>query len=286
MRNSAAESLHIETAGPGGAKSHWPARLTAICGEVLIRIDGSKLWTLRGIQWRGTVFGVEDSEYGTVVDYQNEGPIGAGHQEIESEVVTGFEVVVDGEEMKDVSGAVDVRAQSVRIARTSNIRTFLLDAALQVGDDVVVQSVRIRNSRDVAVKSLYALMYAWTPYATEYLFVADDGDEASGEFQQGEKKYFVESGKRWVAVYDAAVRRGAVSCVVQEPAAGQRCFLVADVPTIYRKIYLKCFAESVVPAGFDGTYRVATGFFSVPEGHDWKQESRRRAGVLRNQFSC
>jgi hypothetical protein len=280
------ESLQLEIADAGSSHPLWPIRLTAFCGDVLIRIDGSKLWTLRGIEWRGTAFGVEDSEYGTVVDYKDEGPIGAGHREIESEVVTGFEATVDGQLLALNSESIDVRAERLRITRQSKIRSFALDAALEVRKDVVVQSVHITTDRAVAVKSLYSLMYAWTPYASEYLFGGDDGTESSGEFQRQEKRYFTESGKRWVAAYDASVRRGVVSYVLAEPGFGDRIFLVADVPKIYRKIYLKCFAESVVPAGFDGAYTVATGFFAVSNHSGWKEEARQRARDLRSQFSC
>ena len=280
------EAMQLENADAGDVDRPWPARLTAICGDVLIRIDGSKLWTLRAIEWRGTVFGVEDSEYGTVVDFKNEGPIGAGHREIESEIVTQFEVFVDGQSLPPGSEPMHFRAGSIRVERQSKIRSFLLDAALEVRDDVVIQSVHIINNRAAEVKSLYPLMYAWTPYATAYLFSSDDDDETSGQFQQREKRYFSESGKRWVATYDASTRRGTVSYILTEPSAGDRVFLFADVPAIYRKIYLKCFSDSVVPAGFEGTYSVVNGFFAVFNEDDWIVEARQRARELKRQFAC
>src|SRR4051812_8123033 len=44
-----------------------PTSLTASVGDVLVRIDGPKLWTLSRIEYKQVILGVEDSAYGSVV---------------------------------------------------------------------------------------------------------------------------------------------------------------------------------------------------------------------------
>lgn len=47
------------------AKIARPEKLTATIGDVLIRIDGLKLWTLSGIDFQNSKIAVQDSAYGS-----------------------------------------------------------------------------------------------------------------------------------------------------------------------------------------------------------------------------
>ena len=53
-----------------------------------------------------------------------------------------------------------------------------------------------------------------------------------------------------------------------------------DAPGVYRKMRLMSFAESTVPAGFDGTYCMVTGFFSSAQD-EWKPIAQKRANELK-----
>lgn len=260
-----------------------PASLTAAIGDVLVRIDGPKLWTLSRIEWRGTLLAVEDSAYGTCFNIQNVGNIGTGHRDIESENVTELRFLVDGRPLESISATMNVHGNRFQMERKSRIRSFALDSELDVRNDVIIQSVRITNDRPVELKVLYPLMYAWTPSASAYIFGCDDGHEVDGQFleeAQTKAKYTVQRGIKWAAIYDAVTRKGSVSYVLAMPDTGDGRFLLSDAPGVYRKLYLMCFTDAVVPAGFDGTYRIVNGFFSVGKEGDWKVKARERAREL------
>src|SRR5215212_3429038 len=57
----------------------WPSSFTAIVGDLLVRIDGPKLWTLSRIEYKQTIMGVEDSAYGSVVTYPVGQHLGTAH---------------------------------------------------------------------------------------------------------------------------------------------------------------------------------------------------------------
>lgn len=260
-----------------------PQSLIATIGDVLVRIDGPKLWTLSRIEWRGTLMAVEDSCYGTTIMVPDIGPIGSGHHEIESENVVELNFFIDDQPLRSMAATMNLRGARFRVSRKSTIRSLKLDSILEVHSDVIVQAVHITNERPIELNALYPLMYAWTPRASVYLFGCDNGQEVEGRFltePQDKAQYTFQRGARWAAVYDADAGIGSVSYVLAEADSGDRLFLLSDAPEIYRKLYLKCFTDSVLPARFDGNYRIILGFFSVAKQDNWKVRARERAREL------
>lgn len=169
-------------AEPPTVKAAWPASLTATIGDVRVRIDGPKMWTLSRIEYGGAVMGIEDSAYGTVVNIRNVGFIGTAHKEVEPENVTELKFIVDDRLLDLSANQSHVKGKSFRLRRESRIRALALESDLQVNEDRILQSVRITSDAAVDLKVIYPLMYAWTPTAAEFLFGADDGQETGGEF--------------------------------------------------------------------------------------------------------
>lgn len=68
-----------DTTVRASAKIARPEKLTATIGDVLIRIDGPKLWTLSGIDFQNSQIAVQDSAYGSVMNIKGIGILGSAH---------------------------------------------------------------------------------------------------------------------------------------------------------------------------------------------------------------
>lgn len=126
-------------------------------------------------------------------------------------------------------------------------------------------------------------MYAWTPTATVYLFGDDQGIRSRGTFLPDSAKATEGGDKaaRWMAVYDAPSGKGAVSYLVKQPPKTGTWLQFTDAPKVYRKMRVLFFPEQIMPAGFDGTFQTATGFFSATES-EWETKAQQLATELKS----
>ena len=276
---NAPSSAEPPVADSAANKARWPKSLTATVGDVSVRIDGPKLWTLSRIEHAGALLGVEDSAYGTVVQIRDVGFIGTAHLEVEPEQVDDLQFFVDDQPLTALTEVMKVQGKSFRLNRDSKIRALRLKSELRVADDRILQSVRITSEREVDLRVMYPFMYAWTPTATNFLFGADDGQEVAGDFlseKPESPRYLIEKSVRWLSVYDPTSRQGTVSYVVTVPPKVEGWLMLADAPQVYRKLYLVCFSDLKVPEGFDGTFKMVTGFFTAEPGR-WQSAARSKA---------
>ena len=272
-----AATVPATAASPGDRER--PASVTATIGNVTVRIDGPKLWTLSRIEYKGTILGVEDSAYGTVINIKDVGFIGTAHKEVEPEDVTELDFFLNSR--AHPFSNTDVRGESFRVERRSRIRSFHLDSVLEVRDNRIYQSVRLRTASAVDLKVMYPFMYAWTPTATEYLYGTGRTTRVSGRFLGGsaENRQFDQGGMDWLAAYDGPSNKGAVSRVLARPKVGNTGMRIVDAPDVYRKFYVMCFDRETVPAGFDETYRIVTGFFEA-DATTWIAAANKMAAEL------
>ena len=268
------------TAAPANHPVPRPDRVVATVGDVRLSIDGKKLWTIGHIEYRGITLGVEGSAYGTVVNIAKVGFIGSAHREVEPEAVTALRFFLDDRTLQATQ--INVRGQSFKVARQSRIRSFQLNSLLELRDDRLFQSVRMRATTDTDTKVIYPFMYAWTPAASDYLWGADDGTRKAGKFLDGKSKptQLSQHNMDWLAVYDQKRGVGAVSRLLARPTAGKTSLFIVDAPKVYRKFYVMCFPDETVPAKFDGTYRMASGFFRAG-ATDWKVVASKMADSLK-----
>jgi hypothetical protein len=126
-------------------------------------------------------------------------------------------------------------------------------------------------------------MYAWSPGMTHYLFGDDDGVQKRGEFlgESAKPSEGLEKTSSWMAVYNAKDQKGAVACVLRHPADADAWLQFTDAPGIYRKLRLMSFSEKTMPAGFDGTFQAAIGFFTATK-EDWESSAQERLKELRS----
>ena len=271
----------------------WPASLTATAGEVIVRIDGPKLWTLSRIEYGGSLLGVEESAYGTAINFRNVGFLGSAHRldvpgrpgEVEEEQVLRLQFSADDTPWQTKPDRDAIMCESFQVERDSTIRSFSLKSLLQVRDDRIRQTVRISTERDVELKVLYPLMYAWSSSATDWLIGDDEHKVTAGKFRElplKDSNVILQKSARWAAVYDPSVQKGSVSAVVTVPNSREHWLQFIDAPGVYRKLYLVAFSDSTVPAKFEGTFSMATGFFRAKES-DWRMAAQTLAVELCRQ---
>jgi hypothetical protein len=267
----------------------WPEEVVVDVGDIRTRIDGPKLWTMSGLEYRGQEMATQESAYGTVVTIRGAGHLGTAHflevpgkpGEIEKEDVRTLEFFVDGRRVSEFSPHMELAGKSFRMERTSGIRDLDLHSTIVLQDGVVVETERWHARKDIDLRVSYALMYAWTPGATHYAFGDARGLQRHGVFRKEGKSDDGgrEPASRWGAVYNADTGRGSVIYILQQPPEVETILQWTDAPGIYRKFRLMTFVEKIVPEGFQGTYQSAVGFFEATAA-DWKEKAAGRAAEL------
>lgn len=268
-----------------------PDLLSCQIGDISFQIDGPKLWTLSGFEFRTHPIATKDSAYGTVLNIDGVGLLGSAHfldvpnqpGRVEKENVSALQFFVDGKPLKIDGSQMQITGQSFLMKRTSSIRTVRLESEVRVQNDILIESVRLRAGEETQLKLTYPLMYAWSPQMTDFVFGDDNGVLKRGQFLgPGEKAgEGVERTARWMAVYDATTKTGAVCLLRRFPELEDVWFQYTDAPGVYRKLRLMSFSDKSMPAGFDGVYEAAVGFFTSDKNL-WEQTAGRRLQKLRN----
>ena len=280
VRIQAAITTQSESASMGR-----PEKLTVTIGDVLIRIDGPKMWTLSGFDYQQSAIASEDSAYGSVLNIKDVGILGSAHfldvpgkpDQVEKEQVSLLQFFLDEQPVTKITPTMNISGKSFRMTRESKIRGVQLTSTVTLRDGVLTESVRMQTAAAVDLKVSYPLMYAWSPKMSNFLFGDDRGIQKRGEFlaEPAKPTEGLEKSASWMAVYNAKEEKGAVAYVLQRPPKGDAWLQFTDAPGIYRKLRLMSFSETTMPAGFDGTYMVSVGFFSTP-AKDWERAAEQR----------
>lgn len=276
-------------ADDAAAKNTRPEKLTVTIGDVLIRIEGSKLWTLSGIDFRNSEIAVQDSAYGSVLNINGVGILGSAHfldvpgkpGEVEKEQVSLVQFFLDEQPVTEITPTMTITGKSFRMNRESTIRAVHLNSSVTLRDGVLMETVRMRTAEAVDLRVSYPLMYAWSPAMSQYLFGDVKGVQKRGVFlsEPAKPTEGLEKTSRWMAVYNPRDKQGAVLSVTQRPATADAWLQFTDAPGIYRKLRFMSFSEKTMPAGFDGTFQVAVGFFTATD-NDWETPARQRMQQL------
>lgn len=287
-----AEMCHADPAVKESTGIVRPESLTVAVGDLVIRIDGPKMWTLSRIDYRKTVMAVEDSAYGTIFTIRNVGTLGSAHfldvpnkpGEIEKEKVTQLEFFLDDQPVTEISPTMSLTGQSFRMERRSKIRDIDIESSLSLREGVLIETARVRTKEAVDLRIAGAMMYAWTPTATVYLFGDDKGIQKRGTFlpEDAPPTEGGEKSAHWMAIYDPPSGKGAVSYVVKRAPGTDAWIQFTDGPKVYRKMRLLFFPEQIMPAGFDGTFQTATEFFSATEP-EWEGKAEQLAAELKSR---
>jgi hypothetical protein len=258
--------------------------ITVSCGQVTLLLRRASQWTLGNIEFRGhPMTTTERSAYGTVFYIPECGFIGTGHLENEPESLDSLNFILDEKTL--IKPSSKLKGDCFRLERKTHVRDLALVCTTELKNERLYETTTIRAAKEVPLKLLYHFMHAWCPNVSAYCAGQDAKPDklVSGPLNDVEDlhKFVINQKMDWVAVYEPKSRQFAVSRLLAEPEQGGSISMIWNVPGRYRKFYLKCFDNSTVPAGFQGTWRMVTGFGGCsPE--NWHEAARTLANKLLN----
>ena len=259
------------------------ANITVTCGEVTLMLRQASQWTPGRIDFRGSPMTTTRSAYGTVFSFPHEGFIGTGHLENEPEVLKSLTFIVDGQSVPTPTA--ELKGQTFRFERQSRIRGFDLTNIIEIRDNRVLETTTVHANKEQPLNLVYHFMHAWVPTVSAFLAGQDATPEknlsgALVDDAEVVRKFYINERVDWMSIYDPKSSQFAVSRLLQVPEQGQHISTIWNVPGTYRKYYLKCFSDETVPAGFTGTWQMATSFGSAA-ADSWETAAREMSVVLK-----
>lgn len=258
-------------------------RITVSCQDVTLLLRQASQWTPGRIDFRGAAMTTERSAYGTVFSFPGVGFVGTAHLENEPEELQSLAFVLDGKPIE--MPAAELKARTFRFERKSRIREFDLTCVTEIQNNRLHETTTVHAREAVAFKLVYHFMHAWVPTVSAFLAGNDaaHGQVFSGPLHDGDaiaRKFFINQRVDWIAVYEPKSGQFAVSRLLAAPEQGGHISMIWNVPGSYRKFYLKCFENQMIPAGFTGTWRMVTAFGrGAPAG--WEKVAATLAASLR-----
>ena len=257
--------------------------ITVTCGEVSLLLRKASQWTPGRIDFRGHAMTTERSAYGTVFSFPDCGFIGTAHLENEPEPLQSLAFILDGKILE--KPAAMLKGQTFRFERKSRIRDFDLTCIWELKDDLLYETTSVRTAKAVPLKLVYHFMHAWAPSVSAFFAGTDNESDKtiSGPLHDGDdtaRKFFINQRIDWMAAFEPKSSQFGVSRLLAAPEQGGHIAMIWNVPNSYRKFYLKCFDNTTVPAGFEGTWRMVTGF-GTATSETWQEQAQKLAAQLR-----
>jgi hypothetical protein len=264
----------------------WPENLSVKCGDLAVNFEGPKRrWTIENIRFRDVLVAPENGASGTVFNFPDIGFIGTAHHENETEPVDDLGFFLDGKKVEKVPA--ELSGESFRLQRKSHVKNFTLEGEVELRDNRIWETATFRLPADVdpvPLKLVYHFMHPWHVDSTHYMAARDGEVVHSGELDRSEetnRKFYVNEEVDWIAIYNANTKTYLVSYLLEKPDVSTAIAAIWNVNGAYRKFYLRCFTNDTVPSGFEGTYRMVTGF-GVAEQSEWEEAARSTAGKLKS----
>jgi len=257
--------------------------VTVQSGDLTLLLRQASQWTPGRIDFRGQPMTTERSAYGTVFNFTGTGFIGTGHLENEPEPLQSLAFFVDGQEIQAPSEK--LVGKHFQLKRVSNVRGCQLTCVVELKDNRLIETSTIRTTNAVPLHLVYHFMHAWRPTVSGFLAGRDAEPEPThgGELNDAPataRQFVISERVDWMAVYEPESGQFAVSRLMAAPKEGGHVSMIWNVPGSYRKYYLKCFDKDIVPANFEGTWRMVTAFGAArPE--EWQSKARALAEALR-----
>lgn len=258
--------------------------ITVTCGELKLLLRQASQWTPGRIDFRGHAMTTERSAYGTVFSFPDCGFIGTAHLENEPEPLESLAFILDGRPV--TTPTAELKGDSLRFERTSRIRGIHLSCITELKAGRLHETTTVHALKETPLKLVYHFMHAWRPTVSAYCAGQDATPDnlISGTLDDGgetARRFVINQKVDWMAVYEPESRQFAVSRLLSAPEQGGHISMIWNVPGSYRKFYLKCFEKASMPAGFQGTWRMVTGF-GGSEPESWRQAARTLANQLRD----
>ena len=257
--------------------------ITVACGQVSLLLRQASQWTPGRIDYRGKAMTTERSAYGTVFSFPDCGFIGTGHLENEPEPLESLTFILDEKPVKKPEAV--MKGQTFRFERKSRVRDFELNCVTELKNDRVYETTTFRTQKAIPLKLVYHFMHAWAPSVSAFC-AGTDADPAktlSGPLNDGDdtaRKFFINQHIDWMAVFEPKSSYFGVSRLLSAPEQGEHIAMIWNVPISSRKFYLKSFNNAIVPASFEGTWRMVTAF-GASHAASWEKAARKMAEALK-----
>ncbi|MEM9015728.1 MAG: hypothetical protein AAGC68_01855 [Verrucomicrobiota bacterium] len=255
-------------------------RVTVRCGEITLLLRQESQWTPGRFDFQGKPMTTEKSAYGTVFSFPGIGFIGSGHLENEPEKLLTLMFSING---KPVDPSSELVGETFRFERHSNIRGLEVENVIEVRNDRIYETARVQSKGELPLKLVYHFMHAWVPSASAFLALdSESGQVLSGELtdeKETHRRFYLRRSVDWVAIYDPMSRQFAVSLLIESPPKRKTTSKIWNVSGTYRKYYLESFLNDTIPADFDGTWKMVTGFGEADEER-WEEPAKELANSL------
>lgn len=270
-------------------ETKWPEQFVVEVGDIRTRINGPKMWTLSGIDFRNSVMATEDSAYGSVLVIRGAGLLGTAHfldvpgrpGEVEKENVSSLTWMIDDKPVESLPPSMKLTGNSFRLQRESSIRSVRLSTTITLERDLLTETIHFKADNSLDLQCVYPWMYAWNKDASAYIFGDNRSVVKRGDFRKsGDVKTEIIKDATWMAVYNAESKLGSVCCSLQHPSNTDLWFLLIDAPEAYRKIIGYSLEDKIIDSTFSGTYQVAVSFFSADSG-EWESVAIEQATQIR-----
>ena len=264
-------------------KTFAPQSFYVSSGDLKIRFDAKKFYTMNRIEYKGKLLGVDNpgSHYGTVFSFAGIGFIGTGHTENQKENLKSLEAWSNGKKigLGNLKNNEEIRSSDFRLVRKSEIKGIEISNTIEIKGNAIREEVELAPAEDVKIAFVYDFMHPWTIEMDRYAAETDDGKEENGTFI-GDGKFKVNKGFNWTAFYSASLNMGTVLRKIENSSPGKSIIMLWDKPPTYRKFYLRSSAGETLKKGAVYKLALKTGFFeSQPE--EWLSVVKKTADNLK-----
>ncbi len=241
----------------------WPTEIAATVGDLGVRFDAGKNWTLSRVDHEGERICIDTpgASYGSVAKVKDIGFIGAAHKETgQQEEVLGLRLRVDGEVVAEpVASYSCERLELVKESRMHHLR--LRDRWL-TADGVVEEEVWLRAESPEPLDLLYVFMYPWGKEMTDYMAVTAEGETIAMAFVN-DNGFRLERQVRWVALYNRENGHGVVMTLVDAPVEVGLRTRIWDRTSPYKKHYLQIWSRRTIAPGDTARLRLRSRPFTA-----------------------
>lgn len=254
-----------------------PKSITLQSGDVMIRLDKNKCFTINRIEFQNRQLGVDSlgAQYGTVFNIASlKGPVGSGHQETGNrEHVKSLKINVDGKPA-DFLKANKFTGKNIRVEKVSTFCDFTAKSTITLAGRTLIETVESTCSKTTKLSHLYHFMHPWKTTFTEMFYTETDGKEKRYTFKSDNKFTFYRFVPA-IALYNPASGDAVVTVTARDKNAGQHSLyrLVWDRKA-YRKDYIADFFKKDYPAGRKAYYSVTTRFFNQKDPAAWINDAK------------
>ena len=263
----------------GAEEKKTPESFYLLSGELKIRFDAKKFYTMNRIEYKGKLLGVDNpgSHYGTVLNFPGIGFIGSGHVENEKEQLNSLDVYADGKKviLEDLQNDAEIKAADFKLVRNSKIKAVNLANTITIKNNIIDEQIVLTASEDTKFALLYNFMHPWTTEMDEFIAESPDAARETGNFD-GDGKFKYNKEMKWVAVYSRNLKACAVSRLVENDCPSKSIVMLWDKPPSYRKFYLRSFAGETLKKDTPVHLHLRTSFLECQPA-DWQKAAENFA---------